>query len=76
MLDLWRRIQAGGGTPDDIDTLEDVAARIAGKKTLCALGDFAAGPVWSAIQHFRPEFEDYLRRRTPARERERELVAV
>jgi len=76
MLDIWRRIQAGGGTPDDIDTLEDVAARIAGKKTLCALGDFAAGPVWSAIQHFRPEFEEYIRRGTRAVERERELALV
>jgi NADH:ubiquinone oxidoreductase subunit F (NADH-binding) len=49
---------------------------VGGRKTLCALGDFAAGPVWSAIQHFRSEFEDYIGRGSRAVERERELVAV
>jgi NADH-quinone oxidoreductase subunit F len=74
MLDMWRRIQAGRGTLEDLDVLEDVATRIGGRKTLCALGDFAAGPVWSAIQRFRPEFEAYIRQ--GARARERELVAA
>lgn len=44
----------------DIDLLVDVAQNIGGK-TLCALGDAAAGPVISFVKKFRPEFEAYLK---------------
>jgi len=30
-------------------------------KTLCALGDAAAGPVISFVKKFRPEFEAYIK---------------
>lgn len=46
----------GKAKPSDIDLLVDVAGNIGGK-TLCALGDAAAGPVISFVKKFRPEFE-------------------
>ncbi len=54
------RIEHGTGTPDDLDRLVDVAHHIEGH-TICALGDAAAMPVWSFIQHFRDEFEYHVR---------------
>lgn len=49
----------GKAKPTDIDFLVEIAGNIGGK-TLCALGDAAAGPVISFIKKFRPEFEAYL----------------
>ena len=57
---LLRRIVAGGGRPRDLATLQDVAANIGGRKTLCALGDFAVNPVVSALRYFRADFERYV----------------
>ncbi len=53
------RIIDGKGRPEDIDHLVDVAHKIEGR-TICALGDAAAMPVWSFIKHFRHEFEYYV----------------
>ena len=39
--------------------LEEVSHKIEGR-TICALGDAAAMPVWSFIKHFRHEFEYYV----------------
>jgi NADH-quinone oxidoreductase subunit F len=72
MFDLLRRIAGGQGRPKDIDVLQSVATNIAGRKTLCALGDFAVNPVGSGLRLFRPEFEAYCT--DAARPRERELV--
>ncbi len=53
------RIIEGGGRPEDINMLENVSHNIEGR-TICALGDAAAMPVWSFIKHFRHEFEYYI----------------
>ena len=53
------RIETGKGRPEDLDLLDDVAARIAGR-TICALGDAAAMPVASFIEHFRDEFQYHI----------------
>lgn len=53
------RIIDGQGRPEDIVMLEDVSHKIEGR-TICALGDAAAMPVWSFIKHFRHEFEYYV----------------
>ncbi len=53
------RIIEGGGRPEDINLLENVSHNIEGR-TICALGDAAAMPVWSFIKHFRHEFEYYI----------------
>lgn len=53
------RIENGQGTQADIDRLVDVSHKIEGH-TICALGDAAAMPVWSFIQHFRDEFQHHV----------------
>ena len=53
------RIVDGKGRPEDIGLLEEVSHKIEGR-TICALGDAAAMPVWSFIKHFRHEFEYYV----------------
>ena len=53
------RIVEGKGRPEDIVMLEEVSHKIEGR-TICALGDAAAMPVWSFIKHFRHEFEYYI----------------
>ncbi|MEE9445075.1 MAG: NADH-quinone oxidoreductase subunit NuoF [Cocleimonas sp.] len=56
---LLTRIVDGKGTLEDIDRLEDVAHKIEGR-TICALGEAAAMPVWSFIENFREEFVYYV----------------
>jgi len=56
---LLTRLIAGQGSLADIERLEAVAHNIEGR-TICALGDAAAMPVWSFIKHFRAEFEHYV----------------
>jgi NADH-quinone oxidoreductase subunit F len=57
---ILHKILDGQGTLADIDLLWDIQSKIEGK-TICALGDAAAWPVASAIRHFRPEFEAYIK---------------
>jgi NADH-quinone oxidoreductase subunit F len=56
---MLNRIVEGNGRPEDIARLEEVSHKIEGR-TICALGDAAAMPVWSFIKHFRHEFEYYV----------------
>jgi NADH-quinone oxidoreductase subunit F len=56
---LLTRIVEGKGTLEDIDRLEDVAHKIEGR-TICALGEAAAMPVWSFVENFREEFVHYV----------------
>jgi NADH-quinone oxidoreductase subunit F len=60
MKKIFNRYHAGFGRPEDIDLLDSVARKILGH-THCPLGDAAAMPVISAIQHFRSEFEEHLK---------------
>jgi len=59
MYRVIHRIEHGMGRPDDLDLLRSVAGNIAGR-TVCALGDAAAGPVQSFIKHFASEFEYHI----------------
>jgi NADH-quinone oxidoreductase subunit F len=56
---MLTRMVEGKGQPEDIDRLDDVARKIEGR-TICALGEAAAMPVWSFIKHYREEFEYYV----------------
>jgi len=56
---MLTRIVKGQGTLEDIDRLDEVAHKIEGR-TICALGEAAAMPVWSFIQNFREEFVYYV----------------
>lgn len=53
------RIENGLGRPDDLDLLSSVTTNIMGR-TICALGDAAAGPVQGFIKHYRSEFEHHI----------------
>ena len=57
---MLTRIVNGEGKLSDIDTLDDVAEKIKGR-TICALGDAAAMPVQSFIEHYREEFVYYVK---------------
>ena len=56
---IVHRIENGQGRQEDLDLLVNVADNIAGR-TICALGDAAALPVKSFIQHFRDEFQYHI----------------
>ncbi len=53
---MLTRIVDGQGKKEDLARLLDVANKIEGH-TICALGDAAAWPVQSFLQHFIHEFE-------------------
>ncbi len=57
---MVRRMERGEGRPEDLERLVGVAHNIEGH-TICALGDAAAMPVWSFIQHFADEFQAHIR---------------
>lgn len=52
---IFRRIEEGKGTMEDIDHLESLARGMAPGKTICALADAAAIPTLAAVKHFRDE---------------------
>jgi NADH-quinone oxidoreductase subunit F len=56
---MVHRIETGRGRTEDLGLLINAADNIAGR-TICALGDAAALPVKSFIQHFRDEFEYHI----------------
>jgi NADH-quinone oxidoreductase subunit F len=60
MEDILHRIEHGHGREQDLNLLLDIAENINGK-TLCALGDAAAGPVLSFVRKFRADFEAHIR---------------
>ncbi len=55
LVQVLRRIEEGEGTIGDPDLLIDIANHISGR-SLCPLGDAAAGPVRSFVNKFRGEF--------------------
>jgi NADH-quinone oxidoreductase subunit F len=56
---ILHRIEHGQGTPADLALLASLPPRI-NLRTLCPLGDAACGPVESALQKFREEFEHHV----------------
>jgi len=60
MEDVIERIEHGHGREQDLALLLDIADNINGK-TLCALGDAAAGPVMSFVKKFKSDFEAHIR---------------
>ena len=74
VADILGRIAAGGGQEKDLQLLLDLAGSMGGlpfhQRTLCALSDFAAGPVLSAIPLFREDFEYHVREHACPKQRE------
>ena len=57
---MLTRIMEGQGEESDLEKLVDVANKIEGH-TICALGDAAAWPVQSFLEHYYEEFEYMVR---------------
>ncbi len=55
MLEILTRITEGNGTMEDLDELEELASTLK-TNSLCALGQTAANPVISTLNHFRDEY--------------------
>jgi NADH-quinone oxidoreductase subunit F len=62
LVQLLKRIESGQGVAGDLEKLLDIADNINGK-SFCALGDGAASPIVSSLQHFRAEYEQHLSER-------------
>lgn len=60
LVQLLQRLESGGGTDADLDTLLDIADNINGK-SFCALGDGAASPIVSSLRYFRDEYAEHIR---------------
>jgi NADH-quinone oxidoreductase subunit F len=58
---IFHRIEAGKGLPDDVATIESLAQGMAPGKTICALSDAAAIPTLSCIKLFKSELEEHIR---------------
>lgn len=63
MESILHRIEHGEGREQDLALLIDIASNMNQGKTLCALGDAAAGPVDSFVKKFRADFEAHIRGR-------------
>lgn len=61
MLQIYERILNGGGRMEDLPLLLDICQGIE-FKSFCPFGDAAVGAVRSTIQHFRDEYEEYIRK--------------
>jgi NADH-quinone oxidoreductase subunit F len=59
MVQLLDALEAGRADQAQLDLLVNVADRILGR-CLCALGDFAAGPVLEYVRAFREEFQRHI----------------
>jgi NADH-quinone oxidoreductase subunit F len=59
MVQLLHKIEEGQASQGELDLLLSVCDRMLGK-CLCALGDFAAGPVVEYVAKFREEFQQHL----------------
>jgi NADH-quinone oxidoreductase subunit F len=59
MVQLLEKLEDGRAEQSELDLLLSVCDRIMGK-CLCALGDFAAGPVLEYVRAFREEFQRHI----------------
>ncbi len=66
MLRILERITEGKGKPEDIDTLQRIAATVK-SGSLCGLGQTAPNPVLTTLRYFRDEYEEHIaNKRCPA----------
>ncbi len=59
LAQLFQRIESGGGTMADLDTIAAICGNMAGQ-TICAFADAVTGPALSAVRKFRSEFEQHI----------------
>lgn len=75
MVRVYRRILAGQGTHEDLDTLLDTCDNILGR-SFCGLGDGATSSVTSSLQYFKQDYLDYIEGRTAPKLSEKTLVGA
>ena len=61
LVKIFKRVENGGGRPEDAQLLLDLCDNIEGK-SFCPLGDAAAWPIQSAVKRFPEDFEKHLRK--------------
>ena len=61
---LMHRLAEGHGTQEELDQLYAITKKIEGR-TICAFADGAMWPVQGTLKHFRPLFEERLRKENP-----------
>ncbi|MQA77548.1 MAG: NADH-quinone oxidoreductase subunit NuoF [Streptosporangiales bacterium] len=54
-VQIYERLESGGATAEDLDTLLDLSENILGR-AFCALGDGAVSPVTSSLKYFKDEY--------------------
>jgi NADH-quinone oxidoreductase subunit F len=59
LVQIYRRLENGTGTEEDIEKLLDLSENILGR-AFCALGDGATSPITSSVQFFRDEYVQHL----------------
>jgi len=57
---IMHRIVNGQGRMEDLDVMISIVDQMGGRKTVCALGDFAGFPIASSIKLFRSEYEHHI----------------
>ena len=76
LRDLVYRLEAGGGTPQDMDKILSITRNMIGT-TICVLSDAAAMPAASFVTKFRGEFEAHVGAgRCPIRNRAAHFLAA
>jgi NADH-quinone oxidoreductase subunit F len=59
LVQALERLEQGDGSEADLEMLLDLCDNIVGR-AFCALGDGAAAPITSSIQHFRQDYHDHF----------------
>jgi NADH-quinone oxidoreductase subunit F len=59
LVQALERLEQGDGSEADLEMLLDLCDNIVGR-AFCALGDGAAAPITSSIQHFRQDYLDHF----------------
>ncbi len=62
MSQILERICSGTGTPEDLETIAELAEYLA-DSALCALGSTAANPVLTTLKYFKHEYEEHINER-------------
>lgn len=59
MYKILKRMEAGQGKPGEVELLEDICKKIAGR-SICALGEFSTGSIVRTVPRFRDEFQAHI----------------
>lgn len=74
MVQVLARIEAGGGTYKDLETIDQVCTGM-GANSFCPLAAGAAPPIVSVVKEFRSEFEAYIRKNPHASEKQKMKIS-